>query len=114
MAEETHKQYKEDNGHYVECKFTVMVDNIEQQITSEVKVPGEFYNRVEYGSKFEIIYARSDPNIACLKESCYSLDSILASGCGTGLAFIVFLAFGWMFYRQYKNPEQWSSDSTDC
>lgn len=92
--------------YYVTFAFTAGANDQRMDVQREVSVPESFYKRVEYGSKIEVIYARSDPHVVKIR-ALYTPGSvvywplILLGGLG-----MLCLFFAWLLFGVYRNARR--------
>ncbi|HNT75068.1 MAG TPA: DUF3592 domain-containing protein [Anaerolineae bacterium] len=92
--------------YYVTFAFTAVANDQRVDVRREVSVPESFYERVEYGSQIEVVYARSDPRIVKIRAM-YTPGKvaywplILLGGLGA-----LCLFFAWLLFGTYRNARR--------
>jgi len=101
-----------ENGdtYYVSYSFSGVAHDQRLDINRRDSVPRSFYDRVEYGGKIDIVYARSDPRIVRI-YALYApgkveyLPLLILGGLGT-LVLLLMLAF----FGQYRKAVRLDND----
>jgi hypothetical protein len=92
--------------YYVTFTFTAIANDERVEVQREVSVPSYFYHRVEYGSKIEVRYARSDPKIVKI-NAFYTPGRIqywwLIGASGTG---VLCLGITWSLLGAYRQARR--------
>ncbi len=106
IADQRISENDDSETYYVTFAFTAGADDQRVEVQREVSVPESFYDRVEYGSKIEVVYARSDPHIVRIR-ALYTPGKIkywwlIFLGGAGGLC----LLFAWIVLGIYRNANR--------